>query len=58
MKVSAYLAERLAAYGVRTVFGYQGSSVSHIIDSLSANENIEFVETRHEQSSAFSCSAF
>lgn len=58
MKVSAYLAERLAAYGVRAVFGYQGSSVSHIIDSLSVNENIEFVETRHEQAAAFAANGY
>ena len=58
MKLSAYLAQRLAEYGVKVVFGYQGSSVSHLIDSLSTHGQIHFVETRHEQAAAFAANGY
>lgn len=58
MKLSAYLAQRLAEYGVKVVFGYQGSSISHVIDSLSVDPNIQFVETRHEQAAAFAANGY
>lgn len=54
MKVTDYVAEFLVRQGISTVFGYQGSSIAHMIDSLSKNPRICFVENRHEQAAAFS----
>lgn len=53
MKVTDYIANFLVKQGVRAVFGYQGSSISHMIDSIYRNADIEFVENRHEQAAAF-----
>lgn len=58
MKLSDYLAQALAQYSVSTVFGYQGSSISHLIDSLSRHPELRFVETRHEQAAAFAANGF
>jgi len=44
--------------GVRTIFGYQGSSVSHLIDSLHKIKELMYVQNNHEQASAFSANAY
>ena len=58
MKVTDYIAEILVEHGVTTVFGYQGSSVAHLIDSISQHPNLTFVETRHEQGAAFAANGY
>lgn len=58
MKVTDYIAAFWAEQGVDTIFGYQGSSIAHMIDSIARNEQIRFVETRHEQGAAFAASAY
>lgn len=58
MKLSDYLATFLKLNGVDTVFGYQGSSISHTIDSLSRCDGIKFIETRHEQAAAFAANGY
>ena len=58
MKLTDYVAEILANNGVDVIFGYQGSSISHFIDSISRNAQIQFVETRHEQAAAFAANGF
>ena len=58
VKLSDYFAHMLSTRAVDTVFGYQGSSVSHLIDSLSRHERISFVETRHEQAAAFAANGY
>lgn len=57
MKTAVYLAERLKQLGVATVFGYQGSSISHTIDALES-AGIRFVEARHEQGAAFEANGY
>lgn len=57
MKVSDYIAQRLRTAGVSTVFGYQGSSIAHMIDSV-CRSGLNFVEARHEQGAAFSANAY
>lgn len=58
MKVTDYVAAFWAEQGVDTIFGYQGSSIAHMIDSIARNEQIRFIETRHEQGAAFAASAY
>ena len=58
MKLTDYVAEVLAQNGANVVFGYQGSSISHLIDSISQNNQMQFVETRHEQAAAFAANGF
>ena len=58
MKLTDYVAVVLAQNGANVVFGYQGSSISHLIDSISQNNQMQFVETRHEQAAAFAANGF
>ncbi len=58
MKVSDYIAEFLMTQGVDTVFGYQGSSISHLIDSICNQEGLTYVQTNHEQAAAFSACGY
>lgn len=57
IKLSDYVARFLAEHGVAVVFGYQGSSVAHTINSISRSP-IQFVETRHEQAAAFAACGY
>ena len=56
MKVSDYIAERLKKE-TDVVFGYQGSSISHLIDSI-CEKGIQYVQNYHEQASAFSACGY
>jgi acetolactate synthase-1/2/3 large subunit len=58
MKLSDYVMLYLRDKGVRTIFGYQGSSVSHLIDSLHRVGHLRYVQNNHEQASAFSANAY
>lgn len=58
MKLSDYLTEYLANYGVTHVFGYAGGAVTHILDSLYKRKDIQFVSVYHEQAAAFAAEAY
>ena len=58
MKLSDYVMLYLRDKGVRIIFGYQGSSVSHIIDSLHKVKELRYIQNNHEQASAFSANAY
>ncbi|MCC2644751.1 MAG: putative acetolactate synthase [Burkholderiales bacterium] len=53
MKVSDYIVDFLCQKGVKVVFGYQGGMVTHIVHSIHERDNIDFIQTYHEQSAAF-----
>jgi pyruvate dehydrogenase (quinone) len=49
-----FLLERLAANGVRRIYGYPGDGINAIIGALERHEHeLEFVQVRHEEMSAF-----
>lgn len=56
MKLSDYIAHRISKE-TDTVFGYQGSSVSHFIDSI-CNEGLRYVQNYHEQASSFAACGY
>lgn len=56
MKLSDYIAVRLGKE-TEVVFGYQGSSVSHLIDSF-CRSGIRYVQNYHEQASAFAACGY
>ena len=58
MNVSELIVECLKRCGVKYVFGYQGGSVTHIIDAISRCEGIDYIQNYHEQGSAFSADAY
>ena len=54
MTVADDLVDRLAAWGVRRVYGYPGDGINGVIGALArAQDKIEFVEPRHEEAAAF-----
>ena len=56
-KLTDYVAEFLAARGVRCVFGVTGGAVVHIFDSIARRRDMRVVFTHHEQSAAFAAEA-
>ena len=52
MLVSDYIIDFLASVGIKHIFGYQGGSVTHLIDSVARNPNINYIQNYHEQASA------
>lgn len=56
--VGDYFWERLAAWGVRRIFGYPGDGVNGLLGGLQrAGDRFEFVQARHEEMAAFMASA-
>lgn len=53
MKVSDYIAELLAAQGIRHVFGLTGGAVVHLFDSVARHPEMTAVFAHHEQAAAF-----
>src|SRR5256714_14783081 len=52
--VSDFVAGRLLEWGVRRIYGYPGDGINGIMGALNrAGSNIDFIQTRHEESAAF-----
>ncbi|MBX3501245.1 MAG: thiamine pyrophosphate-requiring protein [Alphaproteobacteria bacterium] len=54
--VGDFVLSRLQEWGVRRLFGYPGDGINGIIAALGRDEHIEFVQSRHEEESAFMAS--
>ena len=50
--VSDFVWERLAAWGIRRVFGYPGDGINGLVGAL-GRADMEFVQARHEELAAF-----
>src|SRR5437867_8236101 len=51
--VGDFLIERLHEWGVQRVYGYPGDGINGIMGALERNEDVEFIQVRHEESAAF-----
>ena len=49
MKVSDYIISYIESRGVHVIFGYIGGMITHLVDSVSQNPNMQFIQTYHEQ---------
>jgi acetolactate synthase-1/2/3 large subunit len=58
MKLADYVMKFLYEKGIRYIFGYQGGSIAHLIDSLHKVEGLTYVQNYHEQASAFCADAY
>ena len=56
--VADKVVEQLTALGVKYVFGMPGDSILPLVDSLSRQDTIKFILTRHESTGAFMASAY
>jgi len=52
MKVSDYIISYIESRGVHVIFGYIGGMITHLVDSVSQNPNMQFIQTYHEQTAA------
>ncbi len=51
--VGDFLLQRMHEWGVRRVFGYPGDGINGIMGAFGRQEDIEFVQVRHEEMAAF-----
>src|SRR5690349_2169150 len=52
--VSDFMIERLAAWGVRRVYGYPGDGINGLMGAMArAAETMRFIQARHEEMAAF-----
>jgi acetolactate synthase-1/2/3 large subunit len=58
MKLSTYIVERLADWGVRHIFLVTGGGSMHLNDSIGAEPRIQYVCNHHEQASAMAAEAY
>ena len=52
MKASDYIAQFIAQQGVSHIFGYIGGMITHLVDSIDKNPNVQFIQAYHEQTGA------
>ncbi|HEU4375413.1 MAG TPA: thiamine pyrophosphate-requiring protein [Telluria sp.] len=55
--VGDFVMQRLAAWGVRRIFGYPGDGINGLIGALGRQQHIEFIQARHEELAAFMATA-
>ncbi|MCB8836878.1 thiamine pyrophosphate-requiring protein [Aurantimonas sp. VKM B-3413] len=51
--VGDFILERLRGWGVSRIFGFPGDGIGGLVAALGRNDDIEFVQVRHEESAAF-----
>lgn len=58
MKLSDYVMKFLYEKNIKHIFGYQGGSIAHLIDSLHKVDDLTYIQNYHEQASSFSADAY
>jgi acetolactate synthase-1/2/3 large subunit len=58
MKLSDYVIQRLAGWGVRHIFMVTGGGAMHLNDSIGKAEGIRYICTQHEQAAAMAAEAY
>jgi pyruvate dehydrogenase (quinone) len=54
MNVSDFILQRVAAWGVRRVFGYPGDGINGIMGAFNRDDHgVRFIQVRHEEMAAF-----
>ena len=51
--VADFLLQRLHEWGVERVFGYPGDGINGIVGAFGRQDKIAFIQSRHEEMSAF-----
>jgi acetolactate synthase-1/2/3 large subunit len=58
MKVTDYIISFFVSHNIKYIFGYQGGMITHLVDSISKNKDIQFVQCYHEQSAAIAAEGY
>ena len=58
MKASDYIISFFEQNGVKYIFGYIGGMITHLVDSIYTNHNVNFIQTYHEQTAAIAAEGY
>jgi len=58
MKVSDYIVSFFESHHIKYIFGYQGGMITHLVDSISKNNNVKYVQCYHEQTAAIAAEGY
>jgi acetolactate synthase-1/2/3 large subunit len=58
MKASDYIVSFFISHNIKYIFGYQGGMITHLVDSISKNMDIQFIQCYHEQSAAIAAEGY
>ena len=58
MKVTDYIVEFLQRKGIHDFFGYQGTMIAHLVDSIEKNPHTRSHSSYHEQGAAFAACGY
>ncbi len=58
MKLSDYIVSYFENQGIRVIFGYIGGMITHLVDSIDKNKQVQFVQTYHEQTAAIAAEGY
>ena len=58
MKVTDYIVEFLQKKGINDFFGYQGTMIAHLVDSIERNPHTKSHSSYHEQGAAFAACGY
>lgn len=53
MNVSDFVIERLSEWKIKRLFGYPGDGINGLLGALNRSDQIQFIQTRHEEMAAF-----
>ena len=58
MKISDFIVNFLIQKNIKIVFGYAGGAITHLMDSISKNNKIKYIQTYHEQTAAIAAGGY
>lgn len=58
MKASDYIVSFFESKGIGHIFGYIGGMITHLVDSIDKNANVQFIQTYHEQTAAIAAEGY
>ena len=58
MKASDYIISFFEQLEIRHIFGYIGGMITHLVDSIDKNPNMQFIQTYHEQTAAIAAEGY
>ena len=58
MKASDYITSFFEQRGISHIFGYIGGMITHLVDSIDRNPNVQFIQTYHEQTAAIAAEGY
>ena len=58
MNCAEYIAERISREDIECVFGYQGGSISDVIEAVSMHDKLKYLQAYHEQGACFEAEAY